>query len=257
MAPFRPSNLNKRAYPGNASVVGPTRNAAVGFTTTTCCQTYNTLAACSQFCQPILGCRCVQNYCACPCCDICCSCQETLCDRTVPSGMWKSSEQYEAKKRDAWGVDTCSCGAATCLCCFNIGRTSCNNTTLSDCFAFTTCITGDIAYAAAPSAVDCCDCFASGTSTSTSWLTNACACVAYGNFNWFVPSCAVLKNAGYACRSYWDSYRSSTYWSSTERNANYAHHGRFNDGCFCQNGLRKDPGFGGCQFTRAFRCISF
>jgi hypothetical protein len=45
MPPFRPANLNKRAYPGNASVIGPTCTATLGITTTQCC-TFTTTASC-------------------------------------------------------------------------------------------------------------------------------------------------------------------------------------------------------------------
>ena len=34
--------------------------------------------------------------------------------------------------------------------------------------------------------------------------------------NWFIPSCAQLKNPGYTCRNNWDSYSSADTWSNTE-----------------------------------------
>ena len=37
MAPFRPSNLNKRAYPGNAGVIGPTTEPTSTTSTATVC----------------------------------------------------------------------------------------------------------------------------------------------------------------------------------------------------------------------------
>ena len=36
---------------------------------------------------------------------------------------------------------------------------------------------------------------------------------------WFVPTLGQLQNPGYLCRSFWDSYSSTNYWSSTEVNA--------------------------------------
>ena len=254
MAPFRPTNLNKRAYPGNASVVGPTKSTSCTASTSTCCETVNIKGSCQQFCCAILGCRCVQNYCACPCCDVCCSCTETTCTRVVPSGMWSSSEQYTARGADEWGPTTCSCGSATCLCCFNQARTDINNTTFTDVNAFTTCIDGNTAYAVvAGSTHDCSQSWQSSDGTSTSWNSVQAAITSFGDVGWFVPNCNVLKCAGYNCRSYWDSYgTTSTYWSSSQKHARYAYHGRFNDGCFCQNGSAKTNGYR----SRAFRCIS-
>jgi len=113
MPPFRPANLNKRAYPGNASVIGPTCTATLGITTTTCCSCILSLGSnCPA--GPVLGCRCTFVFA--PSCCFVCGCPCTVCDRTIPSGRWKVSEQYEAKTRDAWGDDSCSCGGATCLC---------------------------------------------------------------------------------------------------------------------------------------------
>lgn len=113
MPTFRPANLNKRAYPGNASVVGPTLTATVGFTTTTCCTCVSQICgACTETLS--LGCRC-GTICH-PFCHCCCCCSCTVCARTTPSGRWKASEQYEARIRDAWGDSTCSNTAATGFC---------------------------------------------------------------------------------------------------------------------------------------------
>ena len=82
-----------------------------------------------------------------------------------------------------------------------------------------------------------------------------------GCSGWFVPSCSQLNNPGYTCRTYWDSYDSSTaqsssYWSNTI----------FDDGWTCQdsyfvrfcNGL---VSYGAqsifCFKVRAFRCVSY
>jgi len=37
-----------------------------------------------------------------------------------------------------------------------------------------------------------------------------------GCTGWFVPTCGQLQNPGANCRTYWDSYSSTGYWSSTE-----------------------------------------
>jgi len=42
-----------------------------------------------------------------------------------------------------------------------------------------------------------------------------------GRSGWFVPDIGMLQ-CGYACRTYWDSYSSSCYWSSSETNTGCA-----------------------------------
>jgi hypothetical protein len=37
-----------------------------------------------------------------------------------------------------------------------------------------------------------------------------------GCSGWFVPTCGQLQNPGSACRTFWDSFSPTTYWSSTE-----------------------------------------
>ena len=32
---------------------------------------------------------------------------------------------------------------------------------------------------------------------------------------WFIPNCSQLSNPGYTCRTYWDSYSNTNYWSTT------------------------------------------
>ena len=51
--------------------------------------------------------------------------------------------------------------------------------------------------------------------------SSLCTALVSAGFNpadWFVPSCAQLKNPGHVCRTNWDVYNlnSSGYWSSTE-----------------------------------------
>ena len=50
-----------------------------------------------------------------------------------------------------------------------------------------------------------------------------------GRDGWFIPSLGMLQTA-YTCRSYWDTYSSSRYWSSTETNSTYAYNVNFNSG---------------------------
>lgn len=74
-----------------------------------------------------------------------------------------------------------------------------------------------------------------------------------GCTGWFVPSCNQLQSPGYACRTYWDSYSSSAYWSSTE---NYpgsydALYVNFTNS-FLNTGLKSTP-----ICVRSFRCVTY
>jgi hypothetical protein len=69
--------------------------------------------------------------------------------------------------------------------------------------------------------------------------------------DWFVPSSAQLNNPGYVCRTQWDSFASTGYWSSTEFNATLA--------C-CQSFANGNIGSGFKTNTfcvRAFRCVIY
>jgi hypothetical protein len=71
---------------------------------------------------------------------------------------------------------------------------------------------------------------------------------------WFVPSQTQLQS-GYACRTYWDSFCPTRYWSSTESSQGswtYAPVLRFNDG-FLYN--RNKATNNNC--VRAMRCVTY
>ena len=68
---------------------------------------------------------------------------------------------------------------------------------------------------------------------------------------WFVPDIGQLQNPGYLCRSFWDSYSSTYYWSSTEYNATFACNVYFGNGNAVH--LNKTSTF--C--VRAFRCVTY
>ena len=68
---------------------------------------------------------------------------------------------------------------------------------------------------------------------------------------WFVPCIGQLQNPGYICRSYWDSYSSTNYWSSTESNPTYA------CGVFFNVGAAYSSGKAGSYCVRAFRCVTY
>ena len=67
---------------------------------------------------------------------------------------------------------------------------------------------------------------------------------------WFVPSITQLQS-GYACRTFWDSFSSSYYWSSTESNATVASGVNFTAG----NSYNDNKTRVGC--VRAFRCVTY
>ena len=72
---------------------------------------------------------------------------------------------------------------------------------------------------------------------------------------WFVPSLAQLQS-GYACRTYWDSFTSTYYWSSTECNSNYASDLGFGSGGDTSRAF-KATACGSIFPVRAFRCVTY
>lgn len=72
-----------------------------------------------------------------------------------------------------------------------------------------------------------------------------------GCTGWFIPTIEQLSNPGFTCRTYWDSYSFTTYWSSTECSVNYVP---------CINFFN---GGGGCNpksistCVRSFRCVTY
>jgi len=106
------------------------------------------------------------------------------------------------------------------------------------------CKSGCIAWIIAPSSSE----------VSRTWyfredaveLAGKCTCT----LGWFVPTCGQLLNPGYACRTYWDSYASTYYWSSTE-NIGLAGYVRFS------NGYTNVRSMTNVQCVRAFRCVTY
>lgn len=68
---------------------------------------------------------------------------------------------------------------------------------------------------------------------------------------WFVPTFGQLQNPGYCCRIYWDSYSSTSYWSSTELALPYP--------CFVcfDNGYVNRASRNEVMCIRAFRCVTY
>jgi hypothetical protein len=81
-------------------------------------------------------------------------------------------------------------------------------------------------------------------------------CLITRGFNpadWFVPSCGQLQNPGYVCRTNWDTFSVTQYWSSDE----------FADATPCAFYISFDSG-GSSRFVktlthcvRAFRCVTY
>ena len=68
---------------------------------------------------------------------------------------------------------------------------------------------------------------------------------------WFVPSSSQLNNPGYVCRTNWDSFDATTYWSSTEVSSTNACLQTFDFGFI--GSLTKTRSFR----VRAFRCVTY
>jgi hypothetical protein len=70
--------------------------------------------------------------------------------------------------------------------------------------------------------------------------------------DWFVPSFTQLQNPGHVCRTQWDTFSTTLYWSSTEFNATNACGVCFYGG-FATTSRTKAVG---CC-VRAFRCVTY
>ena len=93
-------------------------------------------------------------------------------------------------------------------------------------------------------------CCISEWSTLETALTNA----GFTPTDWFVPSGGVggqLNNPGYVCRTNWDSFDATGYWSSTEFNATGACPQNFFNGTITT--ISKATSFR----VRAFRCVTY
>lgn len=216
MAPFRPTNINKRAYPGNANVVGPTCVPTLGITTTFCCTFQSTL--CGPTCYTYtLGCRNLPISCS--CCPCCCCCSCTVCDRIIGAGMWSQSEVLEASSRCAWGDDICVTGSQIGFC----GPSGTISGSTCDCRGFLICCTPSRKWFVAPS----CTQVGRGWYQREDAVTTANSLM--GACGWFVPDLTQVGNPGYSCRSFWDSYTGS-YWSSTQYSSHQAWRTNFSNG---------------------------
>ena len=90
---------------------------------------------------------------------------------------------------------------------------------------------------------------------SRTWYLRADAITTAGSVSgctgWFVPTVSQLQNPGYTCRTLWDSFSITNYWSSTESNATHACLVPFSGGSAYS--LTKT----GSRCVRAFRCVTY
>ena len=97
----------------------------------------------------------------------------------------------------------------------------------------------------------------STTEVSRSWYCRNDAMLEAQQFTqtcctqWFVPTLTQLQNPGYCCRTFWDSFSPTRYWSSTVFNATAACVVCFDSGV--AGGLNK----GSYYCVRAFRCVTY
>jgi hypothetical protein len=96
------------------------------------------------------------------------------------------------------------------------------------------------------------------TQVSRTWhcrndaVTVANSCM--GSCGWFVPTCGQLQNPGFTCRTYWDSYSSTNYWSNTERFSDNAWSVSMSTGNASYGGV---TGVKACTLcVRALRCTA-
>lgn len=239
----RPKNLNIRDVPGNGSIVGPSTSPSLGVSTSTCFSSTSGTGPCSLlFDNTVLGLSC--TFCGCAVGNVCCSCNCTVYDRRVPSGMWKSSEQYTASKNNAWGDDISISSAAVFNCVTGItticGKSACNVCVGGRIF----CVGSNIAYIVAPSASQVTRFYPSRNDAVTS------AQSVTGCTDWFVPNISLLAS-GRGCRSYWDTFAGS-YMSSTLQGVHsvcYVH--------FPTGNVNSNPIPATCTYIRAFRCVTY
>jgi hypothetical protein len=72
-----------------------------------------------------------------------------------------------------------------------------------------------------------------------------------GCTGWFVPTISQLQNPGYTCRTFWDSFSGTNYWSSLESSSTNACVVSFN------NGLTGTVDKTRLFCVRAFRCVTY
>lgn len=222
MGTFRPSNLNKREYPKNANVIGPTTQPTCVETCTTCCSclctTYGT-----ECCVPTPGSS-SSNKRRCECFDCCGCCLCRVCTRTIPGGMYTPREQYCSIQNDTWpSAPSSSNDAVQSFGEFPTGTYTnpapapsvpLGGNVILCCGGTTTTV--GCAWVVGPSGTQTYDRFDQRCTAAT----QACQQVGFGD--WFIPNIPNLANGsgqqgmGYARRGQWPGgYSSGWYWTNT------------------------------------------
>jgi NAD(P)-dependent dehydrogenase (short-subunit alcohol dehydrogenase family) len=124
------------------------------------------------------------------------------------------------------------------------------------------CVAAGIAWIVAPSCTQVSSAWAGGQYNSTSVGSKCCisewsaletrliSC-GFTPSDWFVPSRSQLQNPGYVCRTKWDSFSSTYYWSSTEISAT-------DGGCMSYTNGTCGGASKACSLVvRAFRCVTY
>ena len=91
--------------------------------------------------------------------------------------------------------------------------------------------TGGIIWIVAPSTAQVGSSWPMGYCNGDSGSTPNQAQRITGRSGWFIPDLGMLQTA-YACKSYWDTYSTTSYWSSTERTTSSAYGVCFSSGGF-------------------------
>lgn len=118
------------------------------------------------------------------------------------------------------------------------------------------CKAGGIAWFVAPSCTQVGQSWAGGSGLVCEWSSLSLALTNNGfkPTDWFVPSISVLNNPGYVCRTNWDSFCSTNYWSSSQGFfAPTAYRTNFTDGSSGIVNYNK----GNSYCVRAFRCVTY
>ena len=124
------------------------------------------------------------------------------------------------------------------------------------------CKAGGTAWIVAPSCTQVGSQWAGGQYNSTQVGDKCCICewsaletrliqCGFNPCDWFVPSLSQLQNPGWVCRTNWDSFSATNYWSSTEINATSACNVCYNSG----GAINSSKASARC--VRAFRCVTY
>ena len=156
-----------------------------------------------------------------------------------PTEWWYNSDQYYA-----------------CFAKFNpVGSTTYDGSRLI-------CKSGGTGWFVSPSSTQVISQWAGGQYNSTSvgnkcciseWsgLETALTTSGFTPTDWFVPSSSQLNNPGYVCRTNWDSFDATLYWSSTEVSSTNACVQLFSIGIIFSNSKTNS------DRVRAFRCVTY